>query len=460
MLRKTAFFLIIGFIIQILSGFVAAASVPFRDLAAHSAILAEKDNGIILYENNIHSRHPADALAKVMTLLLASYAVENDQISDHELITMTETAWYDLDSNSTTQNIQAGETMTFIDLMYSAYTGNSNEACNMLALRIAGSINAFALMMNALAREIGAENTNFVNPHGQYHESQYTTAYDQFIIFSEAMNSPLFAEIASTFRHITESNEDSETRTLTTTNALLNQSSRYYYRHSIAGRDSATYEGGHSLISMAEENGLTLISVVLGSNVLVFDDDSTDMRSFSETLRLYQWGFTQFAWRDILKTTDLLARVRVEHGSGAVFVNARPEGSLSLLLDNSVPSEVFVRTITIYSEQRGETLVAPISAGEVLGEVVISRDGVEQARIPLVANTDINLSGIEYIRGQVTSMLETRLARNIMIILGIILLLYIGLVIRYNIVRAGRMRRIKNAKDDIIRQRQENFRDY
>jgi len=460
MVRKTAFFLIIIIVIQFASSLIATASVPFRDLAAHSAILAEKDNGIILYENNIHSRHPADALAKVMTLLLAAHAVENDDVGDHEIITMTESAWYDLNDLSTTQNIQPEETLTFIDLMYSAYIGNANEACNMIALRVAGSIDAFVAMMNALAREIGAENTNFVNPHGQYHQSQYTTAYDQFLIFNEAMNSPLFAEVSGTFRHITENNEGSEPRTMTTSNALLNQSSRYYYRHSISGRDSATFEGGYSLISMAEEDGLTLISVVLGSDVQVFDDESTDMRNFSESLRLFQWGFTQFAWRDILKTTDLLARVPVQHGSGADFVNARPEGSLSLLLDNSIPSEVFVRTITIFSQQRGEDLVAPISAGDVLGEVVITRDGVEQARIPLVANTDINLSGIEYIRGQVISMLATPLARNIMWILGILLLIYIGLVIRYNIVRAGRLRRIKHAKDDIIRERQENFRDY
>jgi len=461
MVRKISIFLLFVYFIQFTAGIPASASEPFRDLAARSAIIAEKDNGTILYESNAHIRHPADALAKIMTLLIAAEKVENDDISDNELITMTETAWYDIheNPNATTLDIHPGEEMTFIDLMYSAYIGNANEACNMLALRIAGSVDAFVTLMNSKAKDIGATNTQFTNPHGQYHEYQYTTAYDQYLIFSEAMKSTLFAEVSGTFRHITESTEEFESRTITNSNALLNQSSRYYFRHCISGRDSATYEGGYSLIALAEEDGLSLISVVLGSEVLTFDDGSTDMQNFSETLRLFQWAFTNFAWRDILKTTDLLARVPVQHGSGADFVNARPEAALTLLLDNSIPTDSFVKTVTIFSEESETPLVAPISAGDVLGEVVVTRNGIEYAKMALVANTNVNLSGIEYIRGQIVDVLSTSTARNILLILGIILILYIALVIRYNIVRANRLRRIKNAKEDIIKERHQNFRD-
>jgi D-alanyl-D-alanine carboxypeptidase (penicillin-binding protein 5/6) len=460
MFRKSAILLLLVFVLQAASLSPVTASVAFRDLAARSAILIEKENGIVLFESNARSRHPADSLTKIMTLLLAVQAVENDEISDNELITMTETAWHDIDENSTTLEILPGEEMTFIDLIYSAYVGNANEACNMLALRIAGSIDAFVTMMNAKASELGAGSTRFVNPHGQHNNSQYTTAYDQFVIFSEALKSSLFAEISGTFRHITESHYEFESRTITSSNSLLNQSSRYYYRHCISGRDSSSYEGGYSLVSYAEEDGLSLIAVVLGSTVQMFDDESTDIRSFSETLRLFQWGYSNFAWRDILKTTDLLARVPVMHGSGADFVNARPEESLSLLLNNSVSSDAFARSITLHFDEEEDPLIAPVNAGDVLGEVLVTRDGVEYARVALVANTNISLSGVEYIRGQVADLLSTSAARNIVIVLGALLLLYILLVIRYNIVRANRLRRIKNAKNDIIRERHQNFRDY
>ena len=459
MIRKTALLLILLFIIQIIPGFHASADESFRDLAAQSAILAETEGGTILYQHNAHVRHPADSLTKIMTLLLASHAIENDVIGDHELITMTESAWVDINENSTTLDIQPGEVMSFIDLMYCAYVGNANEANNMIALRLAGSINAFVIMMNEKAAELGATETRFINPHGQHHELQYTTAHDQFVIFKEAMKSLLFAEVAGTFRHITESIDDFDSRTITSSNFMLSQSSRYYYRNLIAGRDSATFEGGYSLITMAEEEGLSFISVVLGSYDIVFDDGSAELRNYTESIRLIQWGYSQFAVRDILKTTDLLARVPIQHGSGVDFVNARPESSLSLLLNNAIPTESFIRNITLYYND-DNPLIAPISSGDVLGEVRITHNGFEYARMNLVANTDVSLNGIEFIRRQISAMLSTALARNIIILLALILILYIVLVVRYNIARANRMRKIKNAKKDIMRQRQEDYRDY
>jgi len=459
MKKKVAMVLILILVFQTISVTRTAAADPFRDLAARSALLAEKDTGKILFSNNMYARHPADGLTKIMTLLLAAYAVENDEISDNELIVMTESAWHDIEEDSSPLDIQPGEEMTFIDLMYCSYVGNSDEASNMLALRIAGNIDAFVAMMNAKVAEFGISSTRFVNPHGQYHENQYTTAYDMYVIYSEAIKSALFTEVASTFRHVTEGTEEFESHVLSTSNALINPSSRYYFRHCESGRDSATYEGGHSLIAYSEDEGLSLISVVLGSDIIIFEDESTEMRHFSETIRLFLWGYNQFSWRDILKTTDLLARVPVMHGSGADFVNARPETSLTLLLENSVPNEAFTREITIYSEENDEPLIAPVNAGDVLGEVIITRDGVEYARTSLIANTDISLNSFEFMRRQVMAMIKSDTARNVMFALGALVLLYVALVVRYNIVRANRLRRIKNAKNDIIRERHQNFRD-
>jgi len=458
MLRKTAIILILVISAQILINPTAAALVPFRDVQARSAILAEKETGTVLFEYNIYQRHPADALTKVMTLLLAAYAVENDEISDNELIEMTESAWEDIDEDMPTQDIEPGEEMTFIDLMYSAFIGNASEAANMLALRIAGSVEAFVRMMNEQAAEIGCLNTRFVYPHGKYDENQYTTAHDMLVLYTEALKCMLFLEVAGTFRHVTESTEEFEARTLTTSNSLLNQSSVYYYRFLTSGLTSETYEGGYSVVASAEEDGMTLISVVLGSDIEIFEDESTNIRGLSETQRLFLWGYSQFEWRDIIKTTDLLAKVPVLHGAGGDFVNARPVDSLTLLLDKSIPNESFDKVITIYSNE-DDPLIAPVSAGDILGEVVVMRDGVEYARMTLIANTNIDLNGFEYIRRQVEELLATSAARNVMFVLIALVLLYAALVIRYNIVRANRLRRIKNAKNDIIRERHENFRE-
>jgi len=463
MLKKVASILLLVFVLNIFIGIPVSASAsistPFTNIAAQAAILAERETGEILFAHNIHAQHPPGSFNKVMTLLLAAYAVENDEIADHELITMTETAWYEITEECSTQGIEPGEVMTFIDLVYSSFLGNATEASNMIALRIGGSIDGFARMMNERASEIGANNTRFVNPHGQFNPLQHTTAYDQFLIFNEAMRSSLFAEVSSTFRHVTEPNDEFETRTLTNSNSLLNQGSRYYFRPSISGRDSNTYEGGRAQITYAEEDGLSLISVILGSSDEIFDDGSVDIRSFSETSRLLTWGFTNFAWRDVLSTTDLLARIPIMYGSGADFVNARPESTLTLLLNEAITFDAFTRDVTIFSDEYDDPLMAPVNAGDILGEVVITRDGHEYARIPLVANTSVSLSGIEYMRRQIVDMLTTDTARNIMYILGGLILLYLLLVLRYHLVRAGRRRRIRNAKNDLIRERHQGYRD-
>jgi len=459
MVKKTAIILVFILSIQFLTIIPSAASTLTPPIEAKSAILAEKGSGIILYESNIHQRHPADSLTKIMTLLLAAQAIENDLISDNELITMTEEAWFDIDSDSTTQSINPGHIMTFIDLMYSSYVGSANEACNMIAIRLAGSVDAFVDMMNQKAVELGLDGTRFVNPHGQHHPYQYTTAHDMYQLYSEATKSTLFNEISSTFRHVTERTEESAERNLVGTNPLLNQNSIYYYRYCLSGIASRSYEGGLSLVSAAEEEGLSLVCVVLGARDIVHDDESVSQQHFLESHRLYLWGYQNYAWRDILKTTDLLHRVPVEHGAGADFVNVRPEEPLTMLLNNSVPAEDFVLDIIIFSDQRGITLVAPITAGEKLGEVVVRYNGVEHARIALVANTGIDLNGIEFMRRQIVAVLSTPLARNIIIILILIVLIYLALVIRYHVMRINRMRRIRDARNEIIRERHEDYRD-
>ncbi|MCL2627530.1 MAG: D-alanyl-D-alanine carboxypeptidase [Oscillospiraceae bacterium] len=459
MVKKTAIILIFIISLQFLAFIPAAASSHFGNIAASSAILAEKGTGIVLFDKNMHQRHPADSLTKVMTLLLAAQAIENDEISDNELIEITDAAWHDIDGSSTTQGISPGSVMTFIDLMYAAFVGSSNEACNMIALRLAGNIKSFVDIMNNNAAELGLADTNFVNPHGQHHSNQYTTAYDMYVLYSEASKSVLFNEISSTYRHVTERSEETDSRNLVSTNSLLNQNGIYFYRYCNSGIASITYEGGHSLVAAAEEEGLSLISVVLGAKAIINDDESVNLQHFTETHRLFLWGYQNFGWREILKTTDLLARVPVLHGSGADSVNVRPEEPLTLLLDNSIPSESFIFNITIFSEVRNSPLVAPIEAGDKLGEVIITFNGVEYAKIALVANTNIELNGIEFMRRQISDILSTPLARNIIIVLIIIVAIYAALVIRYNIMRINRLRRIRDAKNEIIRERHEDFRD-
>jgi len=456
---KNEIFAFLALAVLLVANMPAANAGYFKDVEASAALLAEMDSGVVLYEYNKDQKHPADALAKVMTLLLAVSACENGIVSPNRMIEMTESAYSDIDALNTTQNIQPGEKMTMLNLMYCAYIGGADEACNLLAEQISGSARTFVTSMNARAKELGCQNTNFTNPHGRYNSNQYTTAMDQFIIYREALSHPLFVEISGTYRYETDATNMADRRRMSNSNELVNPNSKYYYRQCTSGAASATYEGGYSSVSFAEANDLSLICVILGAEDLYLSDDSVDLRNLSEACRLFELGFTQFSWRTILSSTELIDKAPVMHGAGADFVNLHPESSITRLLNNAIPDEAFKKTVKIYSVANGETLIAPIHAGDVLGEVTVTRDGEDYGTVLLVANTSIDLHRVQFIKMQISDMLSSTIARRVIWVLVIFILLYLTLVIRYNVLRRKRLRKIAQAKRKLIDERKNQDQD-
>ena len=441
----------------LLSQFGAAkALTPFRELVAESALLIEADSGAVLFEHNKTARQPTDGLARVMTLLIAATAITDYRADPRDLVEMTETAWNGINANSPTLGISPGEEMSLLDLMYCAYTGGASEACNLIAEHLAGDVRTFVDRMNARAKELGCETTNYSNTHGQYSTYQYTTTMDQYLVFREAMKNPLFAEINGAYRHTIEATNMSESRILISSNSLLNSNGKYYYSSCTAGAASNTYEGGYSYIGFAEADELSLIAIVLGSDIIVLQDESTQMRNLTETRRLFEWGFTQYGWRTILPTNELVDKVPILNGAGADYVNLRPETAIRRLLENDIPLEQFERIVTIYSDEKGETLIAPITAGDVLGEVTLMRNNIEYGTVLLVANTNVDLHRLVFIRMQIMDVLASKTARMIILTLSLLIVIYIALVIRYNVLRHKRIQKIKQAKKQLAEDRRKN----
>ena len=452
--KKFTILLIIAAIFISIGTIPGVSATPvFSNFAGRAAILAEIDSGQILFEHNKDTRLPADGLARIMTLKLAAAAIERGDADPFDLVEMTQSAWANISLVCVTRNIKPEEQMTLIDLMYSAFVGSASEAANLIAEHIAGSVREFVVMMNSAVSDLGLENTNFTNAHGRHSAAQYTTAADQFEIFREAMTFPLFAEISSTHRHTTRATNMSESRTFVSTNELIDSNTRYFFPHSTSGMASATYEGGHSYVGFAEAEGMSLIVVVLGSDVIMHPDSSATMRNLSEAERLFTWGFNNFGWHTILGTGVPVARVPVSHGAGADFINLVPESSIVMVLYNDFPMDSFRRTPTIYSVVAGTPLTAPIEAGEILGEITITRGGVEYGTVLLVANTNIELNRLEYIRMQIGDTLNTSAARAIIAILAVLVTGYIALFVRYNLLRRKRLNEIAAAKAKLAEER-------
>ncbi|MEG0765640.1 MAG: serine hydrolase, partial [Pseudoflavonifractor sp.] len=197
--RFATYLLALALTAGLLAPFSAAKALSTDDMqvAAKAAILVDTNYGEVLFEQNAHDKLFPASITKVMTGLLAIEAVEAGKFTMDQPITATQAVNSGMMSGASTQNIKAGEIMSFGDVLRCALIPSANEACNILAELVGGSIEGFVALMNERAAALGCENTHFMNPHGLHDDNHYTTAYDISLICIEAMKSPIFREIVS-----------------------------------------------------------------------------------------------------------------------------------------------------------------------------------------------------------------------------------------------------------------------
>ena len=156
--------------------------------AEAGALFNVTDRSVVYSKNTFERLYPAST-TKVMTAIIA---LEEGNLSDQ--VTVTEDAVI-TEAGASLCGIKPGDVITMQDLLYGLMMPSGNDAANAIAVHMYGSIDAFADRMNVRARELGATGTHFMNPSGLTDENHYTTAYDLYLMFNEAMKLPLFREI-------------------------------------------------------------------------------------------------------------------------------------------------------------------------------------------------------------------------------------------------------------------------
>ena len=192
------------------------------------ALLMDSASGKILYERNAREKRFPASTTKIMTAILA---LENRKLTD--TATVSENAVSTIPYSYTIANLQIGEVLTYEQLLLVLMLPSANDAATVIAEDIGGSVEGFASMMNQKAREIGCENTNFVNANGIHHENHYTTAYDLALIGQYAMKNEQFRKIVSSVKYTLPTTEkyDKEDRIFTNNNRLINSNSSNYYQY-------------------------------------------------------------------------------------------------------------------------------------------------------------------------------------------------------------------------------------
>ncbi|HIT71314.1 MAG TPA: D-alanyl-D-alanine carboxypeptidase [Candidatus Scatovivens faecipullorum] len=271
---------------------------------SESAILIEEKTGKILYEKGMHDRKYPASTTKVLTAILA---IENCNLQDKA--TASYEAVNSIKEGYTKANIQPGETFTIEELLKVLILQSANEAANVIAEHISGSVSEFAQLMNQKAKEIGCVDSNFVNANGAHDENHYSSAYDLAMIARYCMKNQTFRDLVKTMECSLPNTEfwseeqiaEYGERIFKNTNNLLIPGNRYYYPYAIGIKAGFTTPAKNCLISGSNKNGFETIAVVLHAETT---EDGLSAR-YIDTINLFEYGYSHYNLNDILKEYNM-----------------------------------------------------------------------------------------------------------------------------------------------------------
>lgn len=365
MKKVICFFICVCFMMQ--SVVVFAEGNTDLGLNAKSAILMEESTGNILYESNPDERLPIASVTKVMTMLLIMEAVDSGKISLDDMVTVSENA---MSYGGSTMFLETGEQLTVNDMLKGIAVASANDGCVAMAEHLAGSESAFVDMMNEKAKELGMENTHFMNTNGLDEDDHYSSARDVAIMSRELMKHETIFNYTSIWMDTLRGGKFQ----LANTNKLIR-----FYDGANGLKTGSTSKALCCLSAAAKRNDMQLIAVVLGA--------PTSAERFASAKSLLDYGFANYAVNTQITAGDEVQKIAVEKGVDKE-VGVVAGDSCSTLVKKGQEDNI-TKEIKI-----DETITAPIEAGQKIGTMTISRDSEVIADIDLNASSAVEKKGI------------------------------------------------------------------
>ena len=342
---------------------LTAAAVEM-EIGAKSALLMDIATGTILYEQDAHARLAPASVTKVMTMLLIMEAIDSGKIRWEDMVTASEAA---AAKGGSHVYLKVGESMRVEDMVKSIAVSSANDCACAMAEHIAGSESAFVERMNARAKELGMMDTHFVNctglDDGENAGEHLTSAYDIALMSRELLkNHPDITKYTTIWMDTIREGAFG----LSNTNKLIR-----FYAGATGLKTGFTSKAGYCLSASAQREGLGLIAVVMGSE--------TSQERFAACKSLLDYGFANFA----LFTPEVVEETVPVRLGRAASVAAVPAEETALLIDKGQLSAVNVRTAL------DETVEAPVSRGQRLGEMTVYAGEQILAKVPMVARDGV-----------------------------------------------------------------------
>ena len=338
------------------------ADDPLTDLNAKSLFLMEADSGTILYEKNPDERLPIASVTKIMTMLLIMEAIDSGKITLDEMVSVSDRA---MSMGGSTMFLETGEQLSVSDMLKGIAVASANDGTVAMAEHISGSESAFVEMMNKRAKELGMENTNFVNTNGLDDDNHYSSARDVALMSQELIKHEKIFEYTTIW---TDTLRDGKFQ-LANTNKLIR-----FYNGANGLKTGSTSKALCCLSATALRNDMQLIAVVLGA--------PTSNDRFAAARGLLDYGFANYSVQKAVEKNEEISKIPVLKGTEEE-VSAIAEEELTILTSKGNQNELEKR-IDI-----PDALTAPIDEGEVIGTAEFLLDGEVKGSVNIIAANKI-----------------------------------------------------------------------
>jgi len=347
------------------------------NVSGKSALLMDVATGTVLYEHNAHEALAPASVTKVMTILLIMEAIDSGKIGWNDTVTASESA---AAKGGSQVYLKVGETMTVSDMVKSIAVSSANDCACAMAEYLAGSESAFVDLMNSRAKELGMNDTHFVNCTGlddsEDAKSHLTSAYDIALMSRELLkNHPAIKQFTTIWMDTVRDGAFG----LSNTNKLIR-----FYNGATGLKTGFTSGAGYCLSASAERDGMGLIAVVMGCE--------TSQDRFAACKSMLDYGFANFALVSPQMDGNPIVPVKL---GGSKEVAVVPGEETALLIDKSQKGMITTE-MTL-----DENVTAPVSRGQRLGTMTIKAGEQVLAQVPMVAQQAVPRLTFWEIFGQV-----------------------------------------------------------
>lgn len=337
------------------------------ETTAEAAVVLEPLDNQIIYEKEAHKQLPMASVTKLMTLLLATEAVDQGEFKLTDKVVTSENAW---EMGGSQIYLEPGEEMSLWEMLLSIGLQSANDASVAVAEHIAGSEEAFVQAMNDKAASLGLVNTRFANCHGLTADDHYTSAYDMSIILKEGLKSQLFRQITATKEYDLRGGDFK----LWNTNKML-----WRYEGADAGKTGWTEAANYCLTSSAERNGMRLICTVLGT--------VEPQSHFRESAKLFDYGYARYRAVNFVEQGASAATVMVSKGLSD-SVEALALDKVGVVVPKGEEKDIEGKV------ELPDYINAPVRKGQEIGSYIVTRSGQETLRVKLVAGENVSKASI------------------------------------------------------------------